>query len=188
MSLQVLSNTGRRRLKVVRLTKAEEILLKNPPASLQAGCANEPWVGVTEEWCNAVQQRFEHQERRAAAIEMIEKTAKTLKGEGEMSILADGLPKSFEVRIVDTGGMAGQKCEHPRRVAEHVQYCCDCQTILVHDERVMIPRGELEGLQNAAYQMKLIALWLRENKRSEIESGAHAGRSDSDVIIGYMSR
>ena len=49
-----------------------------PPKTVQANCFDQPWVGVTEEWCGRVSARFEQQERRAAAIAMLEKEAAKL--------------------------------------------------------------------------------------------------------------
>ena len=161
-----------------------------PPKTVQANCFDQPWVGVTEEWCGRVSARFEQQERRAAAIAMLEKEAAKLRGEGPMTRLADGLPASSELLEIGPTGepIALATCPHAHRVAEHVQYCCDCQTILVRDERAMIPPLELQGLQYVNSQMNEIALWMRLNFTAEIERGEHAGKTDAQVIIGYLSR
>lgn len=174
-------------------------LFLNPPTSVQAACYDEPWVGVTEEWCGRVQQRFEHQERRAEAIKMLEEKASVLRGG-----TSDWAPSGAEmVQCMDGPAVALKPwgpnakpehfrkwdgCDHSRRVAEHVQFCCDCNSILQHNELAMVPPAELEGLRKMKEEMDAIALYLRGNFTREIERGDHAGRSDSAVIIGYLSR
>ena len=161
----------------------------NPPISIQAECLSQPWYGVTHEWLMPVMQRFQHQEQRAAAIQMLEEKAGKLRGESGAVLLADGLGNSKELRSIGPSNdpISLAACDHARRVAEHVQYCCDCDTILARNSLVMIRPDELEGLRNACAELNKVALWMRVNKAAEIERGAHAGRSDSEVIIGYLS-
>lgn len=163
-------------------------LFLHPPKSVQAECYKQPWVGVTEDWCARVQARFDHQEKRAAAIAMLEKEGAKLRGDGGPVLLADGLRASLANTVTDKGEPFGKICPHDHRLAEHVQYCCDCQTILARDARAMIPPDELEALRAVNAQMNEIALWMRVNMEAEITRGDHAGKSDAQVIIGYLSR
>lgn len=170
------------RVAVARVGILQRIrLFLNPPTSVQAACYDEPWVGVTEEWCGRVQQRFEHQERRAEAIKMLEEKAGALKGETPAVLTKHDL-------ITTGAALVDVECPHDVRTAEHVQVCAQCNLVLARNELAMIPPAELEGLRKMKEQMDAIALYLRGNFTREIERGEHTGRSDSAVIIGYLSR
>jgi hypothetical protein len=122
---------------------------------------------------------------------MLEKEGANLRGECGPVVLADGLPKSDETRFVGDytqGQLAGQKCPHDNRIAEHVQYCCDCHTILARNELAMVLPEEIASLRAMNAEMNAIALWMRTNMEREISRGDHAGKSDSEIIIGYLSR
>lgn len=160
-------------------------LFFRPPTSIQADCLNQPWVGVTEEWCGRVKERFDHQERRAVAMAMLERQSSILRGESATRHLLDnsGLMAWNPTHPTTTTG-----CSHDNRIAEHVQYCCDCQTILARNELAMVLPEEIASLRAVNAEMNAIALWMRTNMDREITRGDHAGKSDSEIIIGYLSR
>ena len=71
-----------------------------------------------------------------------------------------------------TNKALNDECRHPRMTPEH----------LAEVKRLR------EEYDRANTEVNNLALWLRLNKKTEIERGDHNGRSLSDVVIGYLAK
>lgn len=162
-------------------------LLNNPPVSFQPECLTEPWCGVAVPWLNLVEARFHHQELRAAAMAMLEKQSAALKGESFKPHTWTDVGGDVEA-VIKPMDYQPTPCVHERRVAELVQMCAECNVVLKHDERVMIDPARYESLLSMEQNWHKLGAYIRMNYQTQIERGEHAGVSDADVVIGYLSR
>ena len=64
----------------------------------------------------------------------------------------------------------------------------ECRTPRMTPEHLADVKSLRESFESANTEINNLAMWLRLNKKAEIERGDHNGRTLSNIVIGYLAQ